>query len=129
MTIILSFDVGLINLSYCILTKKIFNDNSKIEDWDILEWNIIDLTNRSNEICCICSKKASLNNIINNITKYYCRIHGKNINIIEDEFINHFNKYNNKDKLCNYSKNNKNCKKNGIYCKDEIIYIILRLFF
>ena len=120
MTIILSFDVGLINLSYCILTKKKFNDD--IEKWEIIEWNMIDLTNRSNEICCVCNNKACLSNIIDNTTKYYCKTHAKNIIIVEDDFLNEFKKCNNKDKKCDYSKNNKLCEKNGIYNKNDLNY-------
>jgi hypothetical protein len=36
---ILSFDVGIIHLAYCFFTKKDGN-------WDILDWAIIDLTDR-----------------------------------------------------------------------------------
>ena len=57
---ILSFDVGIINLSYCVLTKDNFiNDNNEeYENWSILEWSNIDLTNRTNEVCEVCKKKA-----------------------------------------------------------------------
>ena len=116
---ILSFDIGLINLSYCILTKKNFNQDT---NWEILEWTNIDLTNRSNEICCVCNKKACLSNIIDNITNYYCKTHAKNINIVEDEFINYFSKCDVKDKICNYSKNTKCCDKKGIYNKNDNYY-------
>ena len=37
--IILSFDVGIVHLAYCLFTKE--NGN-----WKILEWGNIDLTNR-----------------------------------------------------------------------------------
>ena len=46
--VILSFDVGVIHLSYCLLTKKEFikSDGTKKIDWCIIDWNNIDLTNR-----------------------------------------------------------------------------------
>jgi len=95
MTTILSFDVGLINLSYCILTKDKFikeNSTEMFEGWSIKEWTNIDLTNRSNEICNECGKKASLSNIIDNSIKYYCKIHARNINIEEENFHDCFHK-------------------------------------
>lgn len=111
MTTILSFDVGLINLSYCILTK------SETNNWLIKEWNIIDLTNRSNEICNICGNKAKLSNIINNNIKYYCKIHARNIDIEDDDFDNIFKKCDiNHNNLCSYvCKDNSKCDKKNKY--------------
>jgi hypothetical protein len=37
--IILSFDVGIIHLSYCLLTKKLDLNNNL--NWHIIEWNNI----------------------------------------------------------------------------------------
>jgi hypothetical protein len=113
MTTILSFDIGLINLSYCILTKdKFINDqNEEFISWSIIEWNNIDLTNRVNEICSICGKKASLSNIDNNIINYYCKIHSHNVSNIENEFSTCFTKCN-YNKICIYK--NK-CNNKGLY--------------
>ena len=60
--VILSFDVGVINLSYCLLTKKEFikNDGTKYIDWFIIDWAIIDLAERQEHKCQDCGKKASL---------------------------------------------------------------------
>ena len=46
--VILSFDVGVVHLSYCLLTKKEFikQDGTKYIDWFIIDWNNIDLTKR-----------------------------------------------------------------------------------
>ena len=63
--IILSFDVGIINLAFCLFTKE--NNN-----WKILEWGNIDLTNREYTKC-ECGLKASFTH--NN--KYYCKVHSK----------------------------------------------------
>jgi hypothetical protein len=63
--IILSFDVGIVHLAYCLFTKE---DNK----WKILEWANIDLTDRESKICS-CGLKASL--IYNN--NFYCKVHAK----------------------------------------------------
>ena len=93
--IILSFDVGIINLSYCLLTKK---DNK----WEIIEWNNIDLTNSINYKC-ECGAKSSFTHKVNNIDKYYCKNHCKNIEQTNILFDNYF-------KICQH-KNNKCCHK------------------
>ena len=78
--IILSFDVGLIHLAYCLMTKKEFvnSDGTKKIDWDILDWNNIDLTNRDEQKC-HCGAKAKLSNTIDGTIKYYCKPHGKKV--------------------------------------------------
>lgn len=85
--IILSFDVGVIHLAYCLMTKKEFikPDGSKKIDWDILDWNNIDLTNRSEQNC-HCGAKAKLSNTVDNIIKYYCKTHGKKVDTTVQEF-------------------------------------------
>lgn len=73
--IVLSFDVGIVYLSYCLLTQiKDVNNNI---NRNILDWGNIDLTNRNH--ICHCGAKASYTNIIDNIEYYYCKIHSKNI--------------------------------------------------
>jgi hypothetical protein len=135
MSIILSFDVGVINLSYCLLTKKKFikdvlpieinnlKNNELINeylDWDIIEWNNIDLTDIIINKC-DCGNKANLYNIIDDEIKYYCKIHARNINIQEKIFDDYFIKCDkNIDKICQYKNicNKKatynNC--NSFYC-------------
>jgi hypothetical protein len=76
--VILSFDVGIIHLAYCLFTKK--NNN-----WFILEWNNIDLTDR-NQTKCHCGLKASFTYNSN----YYCKVHSKKcepIKLFNDLFI------------------------------------------
>lgn len=63
--IILSFDVGIIHLAYCLFTKE--NNN-----WKILEWGNIDLTDRDYTKC-YCGLKASFTHN----GKYYCKVHSK----------------------------------------------------
>jgi hypothetical protein len=65
MTIILSFDVGIINLAYCLFTKE----NNKLK---ILDWNIINLTNRESTKC-YCGLKA----FFCQGDKHFCKVHSK----------------------------------------------------
>lgn len=64
---ILSWDVGIINLSYCIL-------NCNEETWNIEDWGNINLTNRDSLKCITCNKNASYYTDISNIN-YYCKKH------------------------------------------------------
>jgi len=106
--LILSFDVGIIHLAYCLFTKE---DNK----WKIIDWNNIDLTDRE---CtkCECGLKASF--VQHN--KFYCKVHSKKcetIKLFEELFKN--NNENNcsvlvKDTICGRKTNYEydNCK----YC-------------
>ena len=105
MNLILSFDVGIIHLAYCLFTKE----NNKLK---IIEWNNIDLTDRDESIC-YCGLKASF---IQN-DKFYCKVHSKKLEKIKtfDELYNSIEKNNDICKLCN-----KKCSKididNTKYC-------------
>ena len=66
---ILSFDVGIKNLAYCLLESK--NNSFIIEKWDI-----INLCNEKKSECCICKKKAKYEK--NHIC--YCKLHAKKTN-------------------------------------------------
>ena len=122
--VILSFDVGIIHLSYCLLTQSIFTqpDGTKISNWNILEWNNIDLTNRDEQKCA-CGAKAFYTQTINNEIKYYCKTHSKKIDKTTKPFNNTFIK-SNKPNKCDYEfKNLKICGKpisyennNKCYC-------------
>lgn len=113
MVVILSFDVGVVHLAYCLLSKE-------DDKWTIIDWNNIDLTNRGEQKC-QCGAKAMLTNIINNELKYYCKTHAKkidtNINPFEECYLLFDNT--NKDK-CNYN----NCKrKAAVKCTDKLYCI------
>jgi hypothetical protein len=85
--IVLSFDVGVIHMAYCLLKKDKFMINDKeVLTWSILEWNNIDLTDR-NEHKCICGKKASLTNFTT-MQNYYCKVHAKKHIVTCEEFSN-----------------------------------------
>jgi len=68
---ILSFDVGIVHLAYCFFTKN--NDK-----WEILDWAIIDLTDREELKCSVCKKHASLQQTYGGL-KYYCKVHSKQV--------------------------------------------------
>ena len=126
--IILSFDVGVIHLSYCLLTKKEFikEDGSKKIDWHIIDWNNIDLTNRDEQKC-QCGAKAKLSNTINGETKYYCKTHAKKVEVIIQPFEDCFKEVNKiKDKkICGYQINSKSeskhCGKTAGYYRMETL--------
>ena len=47
---VLSWDVGIINLAYCLIDFK------SEKDWKIIDWNIINLTDRDKIKCKVCNK-------------------------------------------------------------------------
>ena len=74
--IILSIDVGIKNLAYCLLEK-----NKKI---NILDWNIINLSNDKKFKCNYCDKNANYKN--KNI--YCCKIHSKKQGFLKENLKN-----------------------------------------
>lgn len=124
--IVLSFDVGVIHLSYCLLTQKKFikQDGTQYVDWYILDWNNIDLTNRDEQKCS-CGAKASLTQIISGETKYYCKTHSKKVDTQIESFDNCFNLCDKKSgKTCQYEIGNdsKICGKSGSYINNETCF-------
>ena len=128
---ILSFDVGIIHLAYCLFTKKEYiekdmsNNDKIVYKWDILDWAIIDLTDREQLKCSVCGKCAKLQQNYGSL-KYYCKTHAKQVNskpLPYEEF------YNNLEKkliggccfpICEETNCNKNCtikdKNNNTFC-------------
>jgi len=107
--IILSFDVGIIHLAYCLFTKE--DDKLKI-----IDWNNIDLTDRE-DTKCFCGLKAVF--IQNNI--YYCKVHSKKLEIIKkfEEIYTSIEKNNN---ICSFTNCTKKCSIN--YNLTDINYCI-----
>lgn len=119
--VILSFDVGIIHLSYCLLSKKEFIklDGTKYLDWYIIDWNNINLSKRENEKC-DCGLNASLIQTIDNKTLYYCKVHAKKINTEIKPFDICFKSCEKINKCCyiiNSKSDNKICNKNANYSK------------
>ncbi len=123
--VILSFDVGVIHLSYCLLTQKKFtNPNGATSvNWDILDWNNIDLTNRD-ECKCSCGAKACLTQVVNGDTVYYCKTHGKKADTEVEPFDKCFISCDKKSgKTCVYQMSGeKSCGKSGSYVNNESCY-------
>ena len=72
---LLSWDVGIINLSYCLIEY-----DKKNLTWKIIDWDIINLTNRDKIKCFQCGAKPSLIQQINGQDILYsCKTHSKNI--------------------------------------------------
>ncbi len=105
--IILSFDVGIIHLAYCLFTKE--NNN-----WKILEWGNIDLTNRD-DTKCDCELKASFTHN----GKYYCKVHSKKCEILKpyDDLFS-------EDKMhtCTHLVKNNCCGKKSCFSYDNNYY-------
>jgi hypothetical protein len=77
--IILSWDVGIKNLAFCKIDFK------STSEWKIIDWNIINITEEEEHICCSCNKKGIYYLGSNN--NYYCGVHCKKVIInIPDNF-------------------------------------------
>jgi len=72
---ILSFDVGIKNLAYCLV--NVTDANSK--QFNILDWGVINLMSSGPQTdfqpCALCKKKATLQTVSND--RHYCAIHAK----------------------------------------------------
>lgn len=80
----LSFDVGIKNLAYCVMSKQ----NDKTIPFKVYDWNIINVLNQTIPKCSFdievfddasknkpCSKNASFVSYINNTEYFFCRAH------------------------------------------------------
>ena len=78
---IVSWDVGIKNLAYCILEKK--DDDEK--PYIIHEWNVINLVKNEDIKCCLCENKEIKSMCIYlEETKYLCKSH-KSYHTVLDE--------------------------------------------
>lgn len=109
---ILSWDVGIKNLSFCLISVE----NNK---WDINDWGIINLIEPEDNKCNNCSKKPSLFLPCDNLK--FCKVHSKKHEIIVKDFESYFNKNNNKDPCC-YLIKDKECTKNSYFSLDNKNY-------
>ena len=76
---LLSWDVGIINLSYCLIEYDNYDKSNPV--WKIIDWDIINLTDREKIKCFQCGAKPSLiQKIIGEEIIYTCKNHAKNIN-------------------------------------------------
>lgn len=118
--VILSFDVGVVHLSYCLMTKKYYKmkDDSIKLDWHIIDWANIDLTDRD-EMKCDCGKKASLTNMINNVQKHYCKVHARKVDTTIKKFEDCYKTIPSAEILCNHIVKDKECGKKAMYYPNE----------
>ena len=114
---ILSFDVGIIHLAYCLLTKKEVEKN--VYKWDILDWAIIDLTDREDHKCSLCKKSAKLLQTFGG-EKYYCKVHSKSIISKPIPFEDFFKTLEKKQiSGCGFMIDNEKCNKNCMFEKNS----------
>lgn len=85
---VLSWDVGIINLAYCLIDYDYDTKTFKILDWDV-----INLTDRDKMKCTQCNANPSFYQ--NSSNKYYCKNHMKNANITPPTFESIFTEDNN----------------------------------
>lgn len=112
---IVSWDVGIKNLAYCILEES--NDNEK--PFNIYDWNIINLTEKDekchgfidNESSECCKKITSKLNILND-TYYFCDIHKFQVDKLKNKYLNDF-------KECKINKCEIIIKSKGLPCNKE----------
>ena len=124
METILSFDVGIIHLAYCLLTKKEYTDlsNNIVYKWELLDWANIDLTDRDELKCVICKKNAS----ICHESKYYCKVHSRKLVDKPIPYNEYFNKITSKTPVHNCSFENNSCpKKSTMMDSNNIAYCTL----
>ena len=96
---LLSWDVGIINLSYCLIEYD--NSDKSNPIWKIIDWDIINLTNRDKIKCFQCGANPSfMQQIPDSDIIYTCKNHIKNINTKIADFEN----------FCKPVDCNKNCQ-------------------
>jgi hypothetical protein len=81
---VLSFDVGIKNLAYCLVNVTDVNQ-FKIQDWGVI--NLISNTNQTADVCATCKKKATLQTMSGDLC--YCTIHAKkdkHFKLIDNKF-------------------------------------------
>jgi len=112
---VLSWDVGIINLAYCLIDMDKITTNYKIIDWDV-----INLTDRDKMKCFQCNNNPFYYQQHSN--KYYCKTHSKNLNIVIPDFeILFSNLVTNEKNICNYEGKNK-CDKKSKYIYNNTTY-------
>jgi hypothetical protein len=114
--IVLSWDVGIINLAFCLI------DFENKDKWKILDWGIINLTDRDKIKCTICKKNPTfLLDIHGNNNKcYYCKVHSKKLELNVPEFDDLFKISNESIECCFEGK--KKCIKKAKYKYDNLYY-------
>lgn len=108
---VLSWDVGIINLAYCMIE---YQNN----DWKILDWGIINLTNREKMKCSVCGKNASCYNDISDNIVYFCKKHLPK-NLKPPDFEDVFKEDKTKKNICQWSTSKNKCEKISKYINSK----------
>ena len=74
---LISFDVGIVNLAYCIFELK-------DKTYNIIDWNVINLCNENNRICRYCDKNGNCKKkaVFFKENMYYCKKHANKTDFI-----------------------------------------------
>ena len=113
---IVSFDVGIKNLAYCIIDKK-------DDDFDIIDWNVINISNQDKKEKHSCSYLIGKRKCAKYCNKYYidgdvkmglCADHVKDHKII---IINKYFEKSDANEICCHSNDKRKCKGIITYCK------------
>lgn len=108
---VLSWDVGIINLAFCLID---YNKDTK--DYKILDWDIINLTDREKMKCTECNANPSFYQEITD--KYYCKHHNKNALTTPPTFESLFNNCHTNVECC-FEGKNKCTKKSKFILTDK----------
>jgi hypothetical protein len=103
---VLSWDVGIINLAFCLIDY-----NKETKEFKILDWDIINLTDRDKMKCTECNANPSYYQTFSE--KYYCKNHSKLAMITPPTFENLFTLCINN--TCNIEGKNGTCGKKSKY--------------
>jgi hypothetical protein len=103
---VLSWDVGIINLAYCLIDY-----NKETKDYKILDWDIINLTDRDKMKCTECNANPSYYQEVSD--KYYCKNHSKLAMITPPDFTLLFNT--NDKETCSFEGKTDVCGKKSKY--------------
>lgn len=106
---ILSWDIGIKNLAYCLISIK--NSKYYVEEWDII--NIV----KDDNFCCECGKKAVLE--VTNCDKKYCKKHSKK-HVVQKETFDLY--YKHCDEKCTHMIKERLCGKTARFNKNENNY-------
>ena len=69
---VLSFDIGIVNLAYCLM--EVGNPATPLR---VIDWDVLDIS--GNAMCCLCTKRSSTYVVLNpSTTLYYCSSHTTN---------------------------------------------------
>ena len=118
---ILSWDVGIKNLAYCLIDTEL---NNKILDWNVINlvddedlkcYGFISSTNERSE----CSKKVTYEYINGTYTYYFCNLHKRQFEKIEQNVLN-ISSYKGEEKCTVIKSNKKHCEKRAVFSINDL---------